>query len=600
MAIAKLSIDLEARLAGLQAGLDKAGLLAQRSADKIENSFSGAKSAIVGLGAGLVGSLSVGALAAIFKTTNDGLLKLKDLAEATGASIENISGLENIARKAGGSIDDVSTALIKFNGALKDAGKTKELAAAFQALGLNADELKRLDPAQALLKTAIALDRFADDGDKARLVQELFSKSIKEVGPYLHEMAEAGALNASVLTQQVIESDKFNKELAKLGVSAQDAARTLTGSLVKSLNVTIEKFRDGAKEGKGFWETLAEGPKKVWGVATGQLPLSALESHGGMIPLLDSKAGAGRGFINPELVKPSLVVPGGLDKPKVVKAAKENLIPGLPVDRQEAFRASELALQQLVDEKLRTDQLSDSEKARANGLKLLADKQKTLADLLAATPSGQLEQTRTDMQLLAAAFESGGISAEQFSEAASTRLGNVTEAVKTATDEWSAFTDQAARNIQDALGNTLEATLSGHFDNIGQLWKDLLIRMASEAAAAQIGKELLGANFSTKGELGGSVGKLLSLFSSIPGFAVGTPYVPQDMLAMVHKGERITPAAENRRGGGGMAGMTYAPTINNYIDSRTDQAQVAQIVGASVQEGQRQLLNYLKANGVMQ
>jgi len=79
--------------------------------------------------------------------------------------------------------------------------------------------------------------------------------------------------------------------------------------------------------------------------------------------------------------------------------------------------------------------------------------------------------------------------------------------------------------------------------------------MIAEAVAADLVRRLFGdfgkGGGSSGGGSSGLLGSLLeSLSGLLPSFDVGTPYVPRDMLAVVHQGERIVPAAQNRPGGG--------------------------------------------------
>lgn len=200
---------------------------------------------------GLVPAFSLVGVAAYVKSINDGVDALNDLKDATGASIENISALEDVAARTGTSFETVGTALIKLNQALNDAKPDSTQAAALKAIGLSADELKKIDPAEALRRTAVALSGFADDGNKARLVQELFGKSLREVAPLLKDLSEQGALVAKVTTEQAEEAEKFNKQLFELQKNAKDAARALTADLVKGLNEAAKAYREG-----GFIEGL--------------------------------------------------------------------------------------------------------------------------------------------------------------------------------------------------------------------------------------------------------------------------------------------------------------------------------------------------------
>lgn len=566
---------------------DKASRILREIRGELTNMQGGVQALRGALGAVapvFAGAFSAAAVLGFVKATNDGIDALNDLKAATGSSISNLSAIEDIAVRTGTSFETAGAGLVKFNKILSDAADPGSQAAAqIKALGLSVQELQKLDPAIAFQKMAIALRGFADDGEKGRFMVEMFGRQTKATAKFMEDLADAGKLVGTRTDADAEAANKFNNELAAIGKAATDVARDLTGPMVSAINETIEKFREGKRAGRGFWDTLLEGPKRVFGVATGQLPLSALVDQ-------IAPGGASGSWDAP---KPSLPAAVVADKPKAarIKAEREG-IQGLLLDRQEAFRASELAAQASANEALRVDVLTGAERSRADALREVADRQQELNALLGATPTGQLQEAQRQVALIVEAFNAGSISdVQQYVEALQAITGKLGGDLKKTADEISAFTDQAARNIQDALGNTVEATLRGNFDNIADLWKNLLVRMASQAAAAQLGQELLG-DFAKSGQIGGSIGSLLAL---LPAFASGTDYVPRDMVALIHKGEKITPANENRPGAGG--GLTLVQNLTNNIDARTDQAAVAQSIAAGVREGNRQMLEHLRVVG---
>lgn len=303
MALAKLSIDLEARLANLQAGLDKAGLLAERQAERMQRAFSGASKALTAAGGAIAAAFSVSVITRWVSATVDGLDALNDLADATGASVENLSALEDIAARTGTSMDTAGDAVIKLNKALADAKPDNDIGAAFKALNLDVAELKRLDPVQAFQRVAIALSGFADDANKARLTQELFGKSLKDVAPLLKDVAEAGTLQAKVTAEQAAEAETFNKQIFAMQKSLQDLSRLLLGPVVKSFNDLADSM--GKVEGTGgkllvLWDRLISESRSMQGGLISQLlgktPTDELLKLGKELAAIDARLNSTAGF----------------------------------------------------------------------------------------------------------------------------------------------------------------------------------------------------------------------------------------------------------------------------------------------------------------
>jgi hypothetical protein len=204
-----------------------------------------------------------------------------------------------------------------------------------------------------------------------------------------------------------------------------------------------------------------------------------------------------------------------------------------------------------------------------------------------------------------------------------------------ATDSMSQMAEHAARSIKETLGSTLADALDGHYNKIGASFAAMIRKMLADAAAAKIMEAMFG-SWGVKqpgggvGSLGGYAGMLMGMFTGGDsgglagiggdssnwgsggmlgggragggGVQAGSMYEVnekgpevlsvggKDFLMMGSQGGQVKP----NQGGGG---IVYAPQIS--VDARTDQAAVSANVGVMLRENNRQLIELLRARGVM-
>jgi type VI protein secretion system component VasK len=558
-----------------------------RNFDSLQGKLGGLGLAIPALSFGA----AAGALAALTLEASKAIDEFNDLKDATGASIENISALDRVARETGGSFDTVATSLIKFNKMLNDSGTDGSRAAEIlKSLGLNAAELKNQDPAEAMRQLAVAFSGFADDGAKGRAILELTGKSARQLAPFLKDLSEQTSLQAKTSTAAAEEAEKFNKELYALKANGQDFARAISTDVVTALNEVIAKFREGQKEGKGFfeiaWERYKDNIKGFYGI---QPP---------------SKGGASGSWGEPE--KPSLKVTdppksgGAAAKKDPLAEAKrylENLqkqfekTKDLSVEEQTLLdiqkKRIEFVTPAIEKELLATARLIDLKKAETDNLKASEDAGKKAADAagkLVAENQKYLEAVETpfeklqrQLEELATAVDANPlIGAETAARTGTKYWQDYLESLEDVTKEVSKFDEfsrEAAKSIQDHMGNALVDIMEGSYDKISDGFVKMINRMVADAMAANLARALFGdlvqggSGNGMAGDLLGTIGKGLlgigggseskttgdfaRMDRGLPSFDVGTDFVPYDMVAKIHKGERIVPAAQNRPGAAG-------------------------------------------------
>ncbi|HVJ19447.1 MAG TPA: hypothetical protein VM686_28705 [Polyangiaceae bacterium] len=664
--IANLSVGVGVDAAEFTNGLSKAEVQAKAWVDRMTK-----QATVAGAAIGVALAAGVGEFVSRLNESADAIDAFNDLRDATSASIENISALDDVARRTGASFSTVESILIKFNKVLGEAGDNSA-GDAIKALGLNVEELKRQDPAEALRQTAVALKGFADEATKSRYIQELFGKSVKEAAPYLNDLAEQTALVAKTTAADAQAAEDYNKALFRFKAAATDFERSVTSAVLPSLNEAISRFNDAREAYGSFWEAykdqvlrgsdnpfsstterisetreeLAKLQKELQatgssgmsadGVTTNRQRSAALQEE---IDLLQKRerlylarqqrelpqasySNEGRVQTSAQPVLPDLEV---LEKQrkerekaeKEAAAAREKAASEAAaavaraqegarryidhLDKQIAKVRELTAEERVVDDILKgrvkfndaaqagraldmaeqidqAKRLAEQYDFEGEGLRMLDEQRKASfeeAARLYEDTRTPLERYRAELARLVQLQTEAPVSADTMSravEAASQRYQAALEQANKANDAMSEFAKQAERNIQDALGQTLEDSLSGRFENIGQMWLQLLQRMAAQAFAARLNDALFGNGSNVGSIIKGIFGTASStgmtygsgdVYAGIDGtdflgsFANGLDRVPRDGLAMIHKDERIVPAKYNPANGGQGGGTHF-------------------------------------------
>jgi hypothetical protein len=180
------------------------------------------------------------------------------------------------------------------------------------------------------------------------------------------------------------------------------------------------------------------------------------------------------------------------------------------------------------------------------------DKAKALYEAT-RTPIEQLNIKLAEYQDL---LDKGAISWDTYARATDEAQTAMEEAGKT-TEKGKTLAEELGLSFTSAFE---DAIVGGK--GLGEVLRGLeqdIIRIISRKLVTEPLGNAITQSLSGSGGGGGFLDSIVQagaglLKSLIPGFAVGTPYVPRDTLAFLHKGERVVTAADNANGNVGKQG----------------------------------------------
>ncbi|MCQ9615943.1 phage tail tape measure protein [Paenalcaligenes niemegkensis] len=534
----------------------------------------------------LLGTVVAGAFTIALKNASSYMSEIGYAAERTSVSAQAFSELAYAADQANLSQGELERVLRRSTEAINHAvNGTGKQAEALRVLGISAHDAEgNLKTADTMLRDLT--DKFSKLEPGARktgLVLDLFGQQLgQKVIPLLNggadgldEMAlRARELGIAIDDEAAQAAMDFESNLADLKRTSQGLAVSLATDLIPALNQTVMSLQAARDSSLWGWlfssgkdqedpeaaiakidKTLAkvratrethlqwqEDNKWVSWAVSGDikdldLQIANLEARreylerlkqqtsGGTVPSLapvlttpDSSGG------NPKRTKNQLD-----EGQRLIDQMNERIA----LLGQETEYEKLLARINIESVTFKTDAQKQEALAQAQTLDFwdeqakAFEESKNLAEEFSTLMAGlfperaKADQFIVQVDMLNQALEAGWINADMFAESVIKLEDQFSETA----GSMSEFAVQAARDIQTHLGDGLYDIVTGNFKGIGDRFADMLLRMATDAAAANLAGALFGDYGSTGkiggGLLGGIVGGIGGLFGGTSASSIG-------------------------------------------------------------------------------
>jgi len=464
--------------------------------DRLDGTVSRVKGAFIALGGAAVLTGFVGVIKGAIDTAD----KLNDMRQKTGIAVEELDALGLAAQLNGTTLDAVSGALGKLAKNMSEAaGGSREASATFAQFGISTEELRSgsITTTDALAKIADKISAMPDGWEKAAAAQRVFGKSAAEIIPLLNAggdaIRDAGAeldrLGGRFTGAMASAADEFNDNLTKINRSVSMLGMNMANELLPQLNFLAETLLRSAGSG-GMFDMFMKGLRTAFetivvlaanvGYVLVQIKneMVGIVQQMGALAKLDFKgfseigarmraeaaaarqeidafsaqminggrpsAGGGRGFVNPDLVKPATSAAPRFD----FGAGKETEFDKLKKSLEEQLaKTGELTKAEELLRTLQNERYKDVSNAQKQQLVNIAkqiDGAQTLQKIqeLARKEAGAIEMLRLE-------GEQVNMTAREYEKLVAVRQHNLE--VAEATKKMSAEDAARYREVADAL-----------------------------------------------------------------------------------------------------------------------------------------------------